>query len=209
MAERVSDLLLWPFQSPWRLTVLGLLFLLILLIPRPLDDRIRYLGLFYQLLGISTVVLDIRDRRRLFGQSQPGLMQGLKSLLVRFRRRGDKSVQVHGVASAAVTADLSISIWRSMSQGQPLEAQLNDIKANLETLKRANDELTTKLDSEVTKRSHSIDAERKARKSELEAVDERLRTLGAGGLNLAWIGVLFLFVGTVCSTISGEVAGLF
>jgi len=203
--------LLWILDG-WRVWApLAVVFLLATtgsLLPGSPEDHARYIGVVLQLLGIGTVVHGLRDRRRLF--QRPSLLSHIRTWFSGRPRLNPKPHVIH-VASGNVVASGStakISVWRGAPPDSSLDARIDALQANLETLRTEHADTSRELRDEVRVRAEQVDLERRARETAIGDIRSRVDTLGAGGLHIESAGLFWLIVGVVLGTVPGEIASL-
>jgi hypothetical protein len=170
------------------------------------DPVLRYCGLAFQLLGILTVVLGLRDKRRLF--DRPSLLENIRLWLDR-RPRWEAKPQtflVTGTDEISLADSVKASVWRATSADAPIEARLALLEANLATLRTEQTEAAKQIQAATRKTNEAIDAERRSRESAVTALRVQIEGLGVGGLHVEWTGVAWLILGVVLATVPGEIA---
>lgn len=199
----------WLMES-WRVGILlltgGIVLVLFSLVPFALADRLRYLGLLCQLLGIMSVVLGLRVKRRLF--NRPSLGERFRHYLSRFPRWPPRPQNIAIGASIAGAGWVAGggSVWLGPSPDAPVESRLAALEANLARLKTKQAEDAKELRETTRSNRESLESEREARRSEIAALRAQLDKLGAGGLHIEWAGVFLLALGVVLATVSDEIA---
>ena len=165
------------------------------------EPALRWCGLGFQLLGIYTVVRGLQNRGTLFKRDS---VQGWVRRRPRWRPK-PQVIEVAGTAYATVGASAKFSLWRGVGDGS-VEARLAALEANIETVKKEQQEGTKEVQEATRKTNEAISAERRAREAAVTALDARLEKMGAGGLHVEWMGVIWLGIGTVLATVPGEIA---
>jgi len=179
---------------------------LVSLLPGNTTDHLRYAGLGLQLLGITTIVVGLQDRRRLF--DRPSLFEYTRRWLER-RPRWNAATNVVALTATmtdSASAKDTISIWRSIPADATVEERLAALEANIDNLKTKQTQTSTDLHDEIKKRTEAGDVERKARESAIEALQTRVASLGVGDLHLETAGVFWLILGVILATIPQEIA---
>jgi hypothetical protein len=162
-----------------------------------------------QLLGIGTVVHGLRDRRRLF--QRPSLLGHIRAWFAGRPRLNPKPHLIHAASSGAVAigGTAKISVWRGAPPDASLEARIDAIEANLDTLRKEHADTSRELRDEVRARAEQADLERRTRETAIDDLRSRVDTLGAGGLYIESAGLFWLIIGVVLGTVPGEIASLF
>ena len=99
-----------------------------------------------------------------------------------------------------------LSVWRGTPSGSSIQARVDALEQNLETVRSESDATAKKLQEEQRNRTEAVKAEREARVSVIDKLNTRVNKLAAGGLHIEWMGVLWLVLGVVLATVSTEIA---
>lgn len=209
---RLTAIAQWLAQ-PWRawatfcvvLIVAGVSFLL----PGTIEDRIRYSGLLFQLLGIGTVVALLRDKRRTF--KRKGLLEQFRqwfSALPHFRLKS-YTISLSTITSSSAVGSATLSVWRRAAVSASLEERLTAIEANVETLKQDLESASRRLQVSSDRLATEINEERRARESTDAAIRELVEKFAVEGLHVEAAGLFWLILGIVFATIPGELAKWF
>lgn len=175
-------------------------------LPGKLEDRIRYCGVTLELFGILTVVHGIKDKQRLLKETS--YFEIFRNWLKRRYRWGAKPkvISAELFANASATASMNATIWRGPGPDPSLEARVVALEANLKTLREIHAETENQLAAEKRQRVETIDKERQLRESAIRQLQTQLVELGVGNIHVEAVGVFWLLVGMVLSTISAEIA---
>lgn len=198
----------WLFAA-WRvwapIIVVVIVGALSSLLPGKADDSVRYAGLALQILGIATVVHGLRDRRRLF--NRPSLIDHLVSWVDKRPIWGAKpqTVSISMTGTIGISGSAKISVWRGTPPNATIEARLDALEANIETLKTEQAETAKDLQEETRKSAEALASERQSRESTIGELQTRVDTLGVGGLHLETAGLFWLIVGVVLGTAPAEI----
>ncbi|MEO8910540.1 MAG: hypothetical protein ABI408_09970 [Gemmatimonadaceae bacterium] len=156
------------------------------------------------MLGIVTVALDIRQKRKDFGL--PGLIDAFSKWLSQSplsRNSGGVSAPLRGLTMNAEGGHFAL-------KGCPANASTEDriraLEGNVVGLDQEIRGAVETIRHETTAREVAIREERVARESEDTKIREKLAVSQTGGLHLSAVGILWLAVGTVLGTISQELA---
>jgi hypothetical protein len=192
--------------------VLVIILVLIIASRLPLNQAefwLRFCGFGFELLGILTVVSGLRDKQRLF--NLPSFGENIRRWLDRRPRWGAKQyAPLEAKAGIYALSGMSakLSVWRGTPADAPIEARLAALEANLATLKTEQAESAKEFQEVARKTNEAIDAERRARESTVTALRVQLEGLGAGGLHIEMMGIVWLFLGVVLTTFPGEIAAV-
>lgn len=199
----------WLMEA-WRVWVTVVIVVLVAIVasqlPVSVADRVRYCGLTFQLLGILTVVSGLRDKRRLF--NRPSLVENIRRWLSRHPRWGAKPHTIFdaGTVSISLSDSARASVWRGAPPDASVEARLAALEANLATLRTEQAETAKEFQEATRKTNETVDLERRAWGSTVAALRVQLEGLGAGGIHVEMMGVVWLLLGVVLATVPGEIA---
>lgn len=108
----------------------------------------------------------------------------------------------------AVGGGGKVSVWLDAPPKSSIEDRLAALLANVESLKAEQADIAKELQEEIRKRIEGVDLERQMRELAVIDIRRQLGTLGAGGLQLEWAGVLWLILGVVFATVPSEIASV-
>lgn len=200
----VHELLAWGFRA-WPIWLSIFPLVLILCLPGTLDDRLRYGGLAFELLGVATIALGLSEKGRQFDRHLSSFFMGWWASRPRFGKRS------HVIAASAnsigiVGMSAKLSIWHGTPPDSTLNARVDALEKNLLNLRNEIDDTSKRLQEEERTRAEDIKAERLARESDRHQLTTRLDQFAAGGLHIEWMGMVWLVIGLVLGNISVEVA---
>jgi hypothetical protein len=197
----------WEARRGWGSVGLVVLVLLsAIVVPRSLDDCIRYAGLTLQILGVVTVAIGLRDKRQTF--ERPGLVQLFRAWLRRFPRYSPEPhvISTQGVASAAGVGSAYAYGWHGLPENATIDDRLATFEKNLDTVKRLALDAQKQVQNEALKTAKRLEDERREREDAHRALNEKLENFGTSNLYFETAGVFWLIVGIVLGTVPTEVA---
>lgn len=97
-------------------------------------------------------------------------------------------------------------VWSTVDPSAPIEVRLEAVVRNVERLDERLIQVQNEMDSELRKHSDELRKEQQIRATDDEQIQLRLEAAQTGGLYITFIGVIWLFVGVLLSTISPEIA---
>jgi hypothetical protein len=176
---------------------------------RPADEaRVRTTGMLLQLLGVGTVAVGLSQTRRLFGRASA--VQRVGSWLSRLWSvvAPSRSATVHAVAAAAGAVALTGSARARVGAGPdtPLDRRVAILEENHNLLQQRVDQQEIETGKRVQAVRTEIQAERRAREAEHRLTAGKLEELAVGGLHLESVGVLWLLLGVIATSLSQEIA---
>jgi hypothetical protein len=171
-------------------------------------DAVRYSGMILQILGLSTVAHGLGEMRRLFGR--PPLVQRIvgwfRRLISVFQAPKPISVRASAAGTGIVTGHASLRT--SVGPGASLEDRVLALERNLnnvsEELRAANQALHTQLGD----LRESIRSERQKRQSGDQDLGRRMEAVAIGGLNLETVGLFWLVLGVIATSVPAELVSL-
>jgi hypothetical protein len=180
----------------------GLLYLAYLIWPNS-GDWLRYSGLAFEMLGIVTVWAGLRDRRILFGKQSE--FAKLSDWLKRFPLPGaqPRVIEVRGISGGLEFAgQAKATLWRGTSASSSIEDRVVALEANVQTLRKELTNLEQWAQKETQERQDTDNVERQKRESNYKDINATLESLGAGNLPLETLGLIWLALGVILSTLS-------
>lgn len=172
------------------------------------DLQVRVAGLVLQWLGIGTVAHGVRETRKLFGR--PGLPESVRQWRSRFPRwRQDVFVGMGGGAIGSAGGGGRAHVSSRVDPAAPVQVQLDALKENTERMDQELIQMQREMDGLRHQHSEALRQERELRGKGDEELHLRLEAAETGGLNITFVGVLWLFVGVLLATLSPEIARWF
>jgi len=181
--------------------------IIVVFFPDTADDLVRYWGLVLEILGIVTVGYGLWGRQRLF--NRPGYFGDLLDWLGQCPRWGIKPVNaVVEAGLLSLSASLKGLVWEGVSPEASIETRLAALQVNFEILRTEQAEIAKKLQEETTKWMEALNSEHQMRELAIIDIRKQLEALGAGTLHIEWVGIFWLILGVVFTTIPTEIAGV-
>jgi hypothetical protein len=182
-----------------------LVCVLSLLVPRTLNDRIRYCGWVLELSGISIVIVGLNEKLRLF--NRPSLVGHVGNWLAerpQFSPRS-RTVPLTGESMTLTGGFATLSVWSNPVDGS-VEARIGALESNVKSLKEMQGNTAKQIEEQKTMQDQALTAEREARKTAVQEVRATMETFGIGGLHMEAIGVFWLMLGATFATMSPEIS---
>ena len=199
----VHELLAWGFRA-WPIWLSIFPLVLILCLPGTLEDRLRYGGLAFELLGVATVALGLSEKGRQFDRHISSFFMGWWASRPRFGKRSHvlgASVNLSGIVGMSA----KLSIWHGTPPDSTVNVRVDALEKNLLNLRNEIDDTSKRLQEEERTRTEAIKAERLAREADRAHLATRLDQFAVGGLHIEWMGIGWLVVGLVLSNIPAEI----
>jgi hypothetical protein len=176
----------------------------------PTAARIRNAGMVLQLLGVSMVAAGLSKVRREFGR--PSLLDRVGTWckgfapLFRWPRTVSVSVPVLTAGSTALTGKARVR--GHAGPNAPIQHRLSTLEANVDLLQQEiNDEVRELREALVILKEHA-DRENSERRSAHEELRGKVEEFAVGGLSLETLGVVWLWLGVIGTSIPDELASL-
>lgn len=172
-----------------------------------LELRIVLIGLLFQLIGISTVAWGLYETRKQF--RRPGVFEIVQSWLKRFPKLkpGLVSLSATGTSSASGSDTLSLQEPQQPGPDSPFEERIAWLEGKITRLDTLVQEHKKQYEEKITKLTTDLTSERQSRETEDKEVRKFFEEVSIGGIHLESFGVLCLFIGTILTTLSNEIAG--
>lgn len=171
------------------------------------EATIRITGLILQLLGIATVAWGIYATRKFFGR--PSVLTLFCHWFGRFPRFTGRTISASAnIEGISLTLDASAYVWTNPGPQATIEERIKALEDNLHDVNKRL--LSTQ--SDVNQRFHKLVADLEQEKNERTEADretgEKLEATETGGLHISAMGLLWLFIGLIMSTMPTELVKL-
>ena len=168
------------------------------------SGAVRWAGMMLQVLGLSTVAIGLRKMRRLFERPALGrrILSWFGRFAIAFKAPKPVTLQVSGIES--MTGADEVRVVRRVGPGATLDQRVAVLEENLNLLR---DELNTRV-QRVHRDLATVREDVQRESQERTAADEKtariIEEIGIGGLNLEMVGLFWLVVGVVGTSIPDE-----
>ena len=174
------------------------------------EVRLRIAGMILQLLGLATVAVGLSQLRRRF--KRPSVLEKIVAWLRRvgavFAR--PKSVTVHaGTVLSGVTLAGAGRVRQTLAPDAPHERRLSLLEDNLELLQKQVDDGLEQLHGRIQQLGTQIDRDAHERRREKEQAEQLVAEVAVGGLHLEVVGLLWLALGVIGTSMPTEIASWF
>lgn len=168
-----------------------------------LEQRLRWTGMIFQLLGLATVAIGIGQMRRLF--NHPSVWSQIKAWITRWPVRGNRTIELSGQATSTSGGHTDLQL--RAGPGATLEQRVHVLETRMTAAEQREEHLSKEQARQAQDHRRALDAERSARESADEEHRKRLEVSATGGLLLSGIGLVWLIIGTILASASPEIAG--
>lgn len=201
------NLLRWLVEprSSWLCAAAVAVALAVSLRPAATELEIRASGLALQCLGLFTVAYGLHETRQLF--RRPALFAGFKAWLSRFPHWHARVILMTGTSSLGATGFAARGeVWANVDPNAPLEDQVGALTSNVERLRHTLTAVQNDLDSRHREQADALTREEQERAQHDQEIMARLESAETGGIALSFVGVIWIFLGTLLSSLSPEIA---
>lgn len=160
------------------------------------EAAFRRAGLGLQLLGIGTVVVNIRGARAQFGQ--PSILARTAKCWRQRPRFRSPLVIVPGAGRLSISSGRArLDIWHNPdpNAASVLEARLDAAEKNLMWLRDRLNENAGETERRLQQQTNALEQEKRDRASNDDTIRTTLKTAQTGGLHVSMMGVCCLFRG--------------
>lgn len=173
-----------------------------------LSAAVRYTGTMLQLLGLGMVAIGLGETRRLF--RQPSLRAKIAGWFGRLAAAFTVPQPITGQASllGAVRATLTGEgrLVSGVRPGAPLEERVSVLEENLDRLRDELDARIQRLRQELATMKENIQRETQNRELNDQKITRMIEEVSIGGLHLEIVGLSWLILGVVGTSIPNEIA---
>lgn len=161
---------------------------------RPISkDQIEHAGVLLQLVGTGIGFRALSATRKLF--KIPSLMDEARAWVG--RRPRNITVQLTGGAFGVSGGSANLSTWRGMGSDLDVQTRIDALVANLEELKKEAAKSNQEHRAAVAKLRTDMESKTRAIEEVLSGTTLTLHESQTGGLWMAAVALIILFVGTV------------
>ena len=167
---------------------------------------VRYAGTVLQLLGVCVVAIGLSEMRRLFGKPTlvARVLGWLRQLRSVFIRPQPIALQASVASAAAVAGECRVV--RTPRPGAPLDERVSALESDLASLRDELDAKVGGLRADIRALSDKIKHERRERERADQQTARRVEEVAVGGLHLETVGLFWLVMGTLGTSIPDEIA---
>lgn len=171
-----------------------------------LSAAVRHAGTMLQVLGLATVAIGLSEMRRLFGR--PSLRRRVaawfRRVIATFRTPEPITLQASGSFSAAWFGEARVV--RGVPPGAPLEDRVAVLEDNLGRLRDELDAKEEKIRREMATVREGLEHESQERRVENQRMAQTVEEVAVGGLHLEFVGLIWLVLGVLGTSIPDEIA---
>ena len=142
---------------------------------------------------------------------RPGFFEIAQSWLKLFPKLKPRSlsISVNDTISLSMSGTLSLQEPQQPGPDSPFEERIAWLEGKIIRLDTLVQEHKKQYEEKITKLTTDLTSERQSRETEDKEVRQFLEEVSIGGIHLESFGVLCLFIGTILTTLSNEIAGFY
>jgi hypothetical protein len=174
-----------------------------------LSEQILYSGTALQVVGLLTVAIGISDLRRLFGLSP--ILKVITEWVLKVLRSFNQPVPVNGTIMSAQCAGTSsiTAAMLSTSTKMTIKMRVAKLEKSLNELRELHDKGICDLQGNLSRVELLVQEEGNKRQSGDSEISSRLKSVAVGGIHLEMVGLVWLLLGVLGTSIPKELSKLF
>lgn len=170
---------------------------------------VRFAGTMLQVLGIATVAIGLSETRRLFGR--PSLprkfLDFFRQLASAFVTPKPMTLQVPN-GTIIVTGEIA-QMFRIPGPEDSLEERVSILEVNLSHLRNELAVRKQEIQQGIQTVKGQIERETQERCTEDQRITKKIEEMAVGGLHLETVGLFWLVLGVIATSIPGEIADIY
>ena len=169
------------------------------------EDQLRYAGVMLQMAGLVAVVYGIASNRRLVGRA--GVKDSMLRWFKRLRGASRKSdvLTVNPLVIKPVAHSLKLE---SRPSAESIGERVNQLERQLAELRNSMNRSDRTLREQLSEAKEDASRRARALSQQLSSVGEQVENLAAGGSVTELIGVVWVAIGILLSSLPEELAAL-
>jgi len=170
------------------------------------EAQVRTAGMLLQVIGLATVAVGLSKTRRLFKRPSVAARVGMwfGRLWSVFAPSKSTTVHLQGVAATAAAGTARVRV--GAAPDAPLDRRVAVLEQNYELLQRQVDQQEAETNQRLRALRSEVQAESSARQAEDRLTTGKLEELAVGGLHLEGVGVGWLWLGVIGTSVPAEIA---
>lgn len=166
-------------------------------------DQVRYFGTWLQLFGIALVAQGVRELRRQF--NRPTVFAAMRARVhaILHSFKAQHHVALTGVAAIGLTGSAALAYGRV---GGTTEQRLDGLEREIDALRRDAQEREKKFEVHLSEVRAELSKEKQERDRDHADIASKLENLAVGGLHLEVIGLWWLLLATIATSVPDELA---
>ena len=172
---------------------------------------IRYGGTLLEVGGLALVANDIRKTRRAF--DRPSLGQKAKELWLNLKRvitgPEKRNITLHAEGLSMSLTGGAATLIHTLPPDATLERRLQVLEQKFDGFRKETVEGMGALRDDAGRIRESVKREATDRQAADAKVEGQLEDMATGGLHLETVGLVWLFLGMICTNLPEEIAWVF
>jgi hypothetical protein len=171
--------------------------------PASASAALRYAGTSLQILGLLSVARGLYDMRQLFPKRKEGWFRRLGQVFGR-----PKVVSVEASAGSTALVEGRPRLRSGAGPGATVEQRLEVLEGNVKQLEGEMDAEIKDVKEQVARVQGGLNRERDERRGADDKTANQIENVAIGGLHLEVVGLLWLVLGVLVTSIPDEAARL-
>lgn len=173
--------------------------------PATLADRVRWDGMIFQIFGVLTIVFALREYLLLFGEDS--MLRGLFNWLADIRFVVIQRPPISAVGNAMIgEATMKASAVVVPGNQGTVDEQIDRLRKMIVEIQSNMNAVYSRMDNDKEEMKRSFaEGLQELKKADLD-LDKKLRTATIGGIKLQLVGIIFLLIGVVLTSIPDGIA---
>ena len=167
------------------------------------EDQLRYAGVLLQMAGLVAVVYGIASNRRLVGRA--GVKDSLFKWFKRLRGGAMKTVVAKPIPLVSKTKAYPVRS-ESRPSAKSVDERVDLLERQLAELRNSMDRTDRALREQLSEAKEDASRRARALSQQLGGVSDRVENLAAGGSVTELIGVIWVAIGILLSSLPEELA---
>jgi hypothetical protein len=169
--------------------------------------HMRLAGMVFQWLGVGTVAYGVRQTRKMF--RQPSLSSHLGKWLSQFPRwHRDLILGPGGVQVGVQVGSARLDVWMDVTESDAPDRKVQALLHNVQRLRERTANLQSDLDKVRHQQTEAMASEERTRRDSDADLEAQLRKAQTGGLHITFVGLIWLFLGVLLTSVPQELQNL-
>lgn len=168
------------------------------------EQDVRWIGLLFQVVGFTIVIMQLDTRRKLF--KKPSIFSKIENYWRSFPSPFFRTISNSGHGIGGVAGSVSVSLRVRPAGNGTLERRIEFLESEIEDLKRQMQETDRYLREYRAESEKSLDEVREQMREGDNRLERLIDKAFVGGINLEWVGILYFIVGVVLATASSDIS---
>ncbi|MBK5276130.1 MAG: hypothetical protein JJE30_13915 [Desulfuromonadales bacterium] len=174
-----------------------------------LTKQILYAGAGLQFIGLATVAIGVRELRKQF--KKPSMLESVRNWFQLVRSAFRKLQHLHAdcMSSASMILGGGLAKVEVHRANPTLEMRIEELEKGLISLREEHGKSISNLENNVSRVESLVHDENNKRQANYEELRGNLENVAVGGIHLELVGLLWMLLGMLGTSIQSELAKLF